>query len=545
MTITAPHATATTPVPSTMRALKGGRGSDWVLDSTALPDQLGAVRVQVMAAGVNRADLYALEGSYTANSQAEGEFVAGMEVAGVVETSSPLAPHLPVGTRVMGITVEAFADYVLCHPRMLVEIPEELTFEEAATLPVGLITEHDALVTQAGFTAGRRVLITAGASSIGLVGIQMAKALGAAQVIATTTSDDKATALVEAGADVVVNTRTQSLAAEVLDATGGAGVDITLDHVGGRLFGQLPSATAVGGTIVSIGRLAGPGTELDLDTVAFRRQRLIGTTFSIRTRTELAEVVQALLPEVLPAVADGRITPHLDSVHPVYDARVAADRLRANAATGKVVLSFADAHESRRPAPSATANMWGTINQIGFVVRDIEAVMASYVAAGVGPWFYLKGVKPGNFTYRGEPSDMVMDVAVANSGDIQLELITPTNDAPSMYRDFLEAGHEGAQHVSYWSENYQELYDKALSLGFTVGQEGLFGGEDGRFCYFDTEDVPGTVIEISDLGGSKKFVFDLIKLAAATWDGSKPIHHIDAELLSDPARQAEMLEALG
>ncbi|HEY5845938.1 MAG TPA: zinc-binding dehydrogenase [Microlunatus sp.] len=440
---------------TTMRALIGGQGPEWVLEQHELPEQLGAIRVQVMAAGLNRADLYALDGTYTAAGQTEGPFVAGMEVAGIVERSSLLAPDLPVGTRVMGITAGAFADYALCHPRMVVPVPDELSFGEAATLPVGLITEHDALVTQAGFAAGDTVLIVGGTSSIGLVGIQLAKALGAARIIATTTSEEKRAALAAAGADVTVNTRTDDLAAVVLAATGGRGVDVTLDHVGGELFAQLPAATAIGGRIVTIGRLAGSATELNLDTVAFRRQQLIGTTFSIRTRAELADVVQALVPEVLPAVRDDRITPHLDRVHRTDQAANAADRLRANGATGKIVLSFADAHTGPVPAPSPVANMWGSISQIGYVVRDIEASMRNFTACGIGPWFYLKGVRPSDFTYRGEPSDMAMDVAVANSGDIQIELITPVNDAPSMYRDFLEAGHEGVQHVAYWTDDYQ------------------------------------------------------------------------------------------
>ncbi|MFM9376790.1 VOC family protein [Gordonia sp. VNK21] len=328
-------------------------------------------------------------------------------------------------------------------------------------------------------------------------------------------------------------------------ATDGAGADVVLDHVGGSSFGSLPNATAIGGRIVSIGRLAGPATDLDLDTIAFRRQKLIGTTFSIRTRAELGDVVAALAEQVLPAVAEGKITPRLDSVYPVERADEAAAKLRDNAATGKVVLSFADAH-TRDPEPAPIANFFGTIRQIGYVVRDIEASMRGFLDVGIGPWFYLKGVAPGDFTYRGEPSDMVMDVAVANSGDIQIELITPTNDAPSMYKDFLDAGHEGVQHIAYWAEDYQGLYDRARAAGFTVGQEGRIGGADGRFAYLATETHPGTVVEISDLGGTKAFVFGLIKLAAENWDGSNPIQEIDAGLLSgDPEAAAALMAEFG
>ncbi|WP_216907525.1 zinc-binding dehydrogenase [Nocardia noduli] len=524
-----------------MRALIGG-GKTWQLRDIDSPSHLGAIRIQVMAAGIDRADLYALDGSYTAKSQQSGEFTAGMEVAGIVETSSPLAPHLRAGTRVMGITVAAFADYALCDPRLLVPIPDGLSFEQAATLPVGLITEHDALVTQAGFTVGNSVLIVGGTSSIGLVGIQLAKALGAATVIATTTSEEERDALTAAGADVTVNTTTEDLAELVSAATGGTGVDITLDHVGGDLFVALPAATAIGGTIVSIGRLAGAATSLNLDTIAFRRQRLLGTTFSIRTRAELAEVVAALTSHALTAVAAGKVRSWLDTVFIPENADEAAERLRGHDALGKIVLSFAATHPGSAPAPAQPADMFGTIRQIGYVVRDIEASMRGFVDSGIGPWFYLKGLQPGNFTYRGEPSGMVMDVAVANSGDIQIELISPVNDEPSMYKDFLDAGHEGTQHFACWNENYQDLYDP----GFTVGQEGEIGGATGRFAYLETEHHPGTVVEISDFGGTKKFVFDFIELAAANWDGTNPIQVIDPALLSgDPAVMDEMKAALG
>ncbi|MFF3941796.1 VOC family protein [Streptomyces phaeofaciens] len=210
------------------------------------------------------------------------------------------------------------------------------------------------------------------------------------------------------------------------------------------------------------------------------------------------------------------------------------------------MLSFADAHTGPAPAPSTRANMFGGIAQIGYVVRDLEESMRNFVNVGIGPWFHLKGVKPDDFTYRGKPSDMVMDVAVANSGDIQIELISPVDDEPSMYRDFLAAGHEGVQHVAYWTDDYQALYDRALAAGFTVGQEGRIGGEDGRFAYLETEHHPGTVIEISDVGGTKRFVFDIIRTASANWDGTRPIQEIDPHLIGgDPAATAEILEALG
>lgn len=173
------------------------------------------------------------------------------------------------------------------------------------------------------------------------------------------------------------------------------------------------------------------------------------------------------------------------------------------------------------------SRIFGKVCQNGYVVRDIEAAMRHWIEVmGVGPWFYIEEVKTDWFTYRGSPSEARMSIALANSGDLQIELIQPRNDAPSMYKDFLNAGHEGLQHMSYWTQDYQALYDKALDLGYRVGHEGQIGGEKGRFAYFDTQAHPGTVIEISDISGSKGRTFDYIRKQAENWDGSEPIRPI-------------------
>jgi NADPH2:quinone reductase len=329
----------TEPAPQSMRALIGGHGPHWQLEHVDLPAAPPATaRVRVIAAGINRADLLKLDGSYGA-SHATGSFGAGMEFAGIVETD-PGSPHLPAGTPVMGVTVGAFADYALCLPALLLAIPEGISFVEAAALPTGLITEHDALVTQAGFAAGHSVLIVGGSTSVGLIAIQLAKALGAATVIATTTSEGKRRVMHDAGADVTINTKDETVAAAVLQATNAQGVDITIDHIGGDLFAELPAATRIGGVIVNIGRLGGADVTLNLDELSFRRQRLYGTTFGVRTPDEMAGVFAALRPDVTDAVAERRITALIDHIYSPEDCEAAADRLRANQTFGKVIFAF-------------------------------------------------------------------------------------------------------------------------------------------------------------------------------------------------------------
>jgi NADPH:quinone reductase len=326
-------------VTTTMRVLVGGAGPDWEVRELAVPTPgPGQLLVRVHAAGLNRADLYMLEGSYSPNTKASNVYTAGLEMAGEVAAVGAGVVSIAVGDRVCGAGLGAFGEYALLDHRHAIAMPESLSWSDAAALPVGLATEHDALVTQAGFTADDSVLVVGAASAIGLIGVQLAKALGANRVVATTTSDAKTNALIGVGADAVVNTTTESLQDGVTEATGGGGVDIVLDHVGGDVFAQTLGATRIGGTIVNIGRLGGPQATVDLNQLSFRQLRLLGTTFSVRTPDELADVCAALVPDVLPAVADGRIRPVVDRVFTFDDAHKAADYLRSNQTIGKVVL---------------------------------------------------------------------------------------------------------------------------------------------------------------------------------------------------------------
>ncbi len=173
------------------------------------------------------------------------------------------------------------------------------------------------------------------------------------------------------------------------------------------------------------------------------------------------------------------------------------------------------------------SRLFGNVRQNGYVVRDIAAAMKFWTETlRVGPFFYIERVRTDWFRYRGDPSPVEMSIALANSGDLQIELIQQRNDAPSMYLDFLREHGEGLQHMSYWTVDYQHLHDQALAAGFTVGHEGQIGGAQGRFAYFETAGHPGTVIEISDVSGSKGRFFQYISDKAAAWDGSDPVRAV-------------------
>jgi hypothetical protein len=169
------------------------------------------------------------------------------------------------------------------------------------------------------------------------------------------------------------------------------------------------------------------------------------------------------------------------------------------------------------------SRIFGEIRQLGYVVPDIEAAMDHWSETlGVGPWYYNPKVPIVNYRFRGESYDPHNSVALANSGPMQLELIQMRNDVPSMYREFVQAGNTGLQHVAYWTTSYDADLARYLELGFKPVMQGEVGAR-GRFVYFDTEYHPGTVIEISEIAGPKGRMFDLIRESSKDWDGKDPV----------------------
>lgn len=169
---------------------------------------------------------------------------------------------------------------------------------------------------------------------------------------------------------------------------------------------------------------------------------------------------------------------------------------------------------------------FGPVRQNGYVVRDIEAALRHWTEVlGVGPFFYIEKVPVEDFTYRGRPSDVDVSIALANSGDLQIELIQPRNDAPSLWSDFLAAGHEGLQHVAFWTDRMDEELAAIERRGLEIGQSGNIG-ENGRFVYLLTETHPGTVTEVSEVSGDKGRFFEHIKSVARDWDGTNPVRRL-------------------
>ncbi len=325
----------------TMKALLVGRGPEWALEEVPVPQPAdGEVLIQNLAAATNNADLPMLADADPSHGGHGDVSIAGFEYAGEIVGVGENAGDWSVGDSVMGSIPSAFAEYVVADHRFVLPRPENLEPEVACALPTGLLTEHGAL-TKAGFRAGQSVLSTGATSGIGLIGVQMAKALGASRVIATTRTRSKRELLVGAGADVVVITADQDLTEAVLAATDGDGVDVVLDHVAGQTFAQCLPATAIDGHVVNIGRLAGPESRISLDDLSFRHLTLHGVSFGFTRDEEMAGVIANLLPDVIPAVGRGQIRPLIDLTVRIDQFQDAADRLRSGDAIGKIVLTFA------------------------------------------------------------------------------------------------------------------------------------------------------------------------------------------------------------
>jgi len=232
-----------------------------------------------------------------------------------------------------------YAEYVTVDHRIVVKVPDRLTWQEAATIPVAYMTEHDALMTNARLQPGESVLINAASSGVGVAAIQLAKLFGARPVIGVSGDATKLVKLKPLGIDHGVNYRNENLADAVLKLTDGRGVDIVIDHVGASQFQDNLRCMALRGRLVSVGRLGGNNSEINLDFLALRRLQLIGVTFRTRTMEERAEIARRFTSNVLPALADGRLRPIIDREYPLKDAQAAQDYLASNAVLGKIVLT--------------------------------------------------------------------------------------------------------------------------------------------------------------------------------------------------------------
>jgi NADPH2:quinone reductase len=295
------------------------------------------VVVEITSAGVNRADLLQRRGFYPGPPMPHE--IPGMELAGRVVAQGERAAKWSIGAPVMGIVGGgAYAERIAVHERQLVAVPEALALADAGAVPEVFVTAWDALVLQGGLTAGRVALVHAGASGVGTAAIQLCRAMGARVIV--TASAGKVEACRALGADLAVDYGSQDFVAEAKAFTGGLGVDVVLDVIGGEYLARNLDALRVRGTIVQVGVMGGGAATFDLGTLLPKRATLVGTVLRGRPIEEKIAVTQRFEREVLPWFADGTCAPVIDSRYALDDVAAAHERMESNANVGKLVLTL-------------------------------------------------------------------------------------------------------------------------------------------------------------------------------------------------------------
>ena len=289
----------------------------------------GQVLVAVHAAGVNGADLLQRRGFYPAPPGSPPD-IPGLELAGEVVDVGPGVDRFAPGDRVMTIVGGGGqAELAVVDETVAMPVPAGMGWAEAGGFSEVFCTAHDALVTQAGLQAGERVLVTGAAGGVGTAGVQLAAAMGA-EVVASVRRPDLHSALSELGAATVVEP----------DGVAGAGpYDVVLELVGAASLPAALGALADGARVVVIGVGGGARVELDLLALMGRRARIGGSTLRARSTEEKAAVTAAVVQDVEPLLAEGRIRVPVAATFPMAEATAAYERFAAGGKVGKIVLT--------------------------------------------------------------------------------------------------------------------------------------------------------------------------------------------------------------
>ena len=299
------------------------------------------VLIRVRASSLNRADLLVALGHQHGAVGGVGARL-GLECAGEVEAVGGDVKDVKAGDRVMASASGGYAEYVVTDATRAHRIPaNNMTFAQAACFPVALRTMHNAIVTAGRFRRGETLLIQGASSGVGLMGMQIGKVvMGAALVMGTSTNAARRARLKEFGCDLALDSRDPRWPEQVLEATGGKGVDAIVDLVSAGVANDNMRACAILGRIVNIGRLGGMKGEFDFDLHALRRIDYIGATFRTRSIAEVRDIVRRMQADIWPAVEAGKIAVPIDRTFPLAEAVAAQAHMRANQHFGKIVLTM-------------------------------------------------------------------------------------------------------------------------------------------------------------------------------------------------------------
>ena len=323
-----------------MRAILSEQGALVLRDVPAPTAGGGEVLVRVKAAGLNRAELAMAKGAAHGGRGGAGA-VMGLEWAGVVEAVGADVPGIGPGQRVMCSGGGGWAEFAVTDWGRVSVVPDGVAdFVAAACLPTALQTAHNAIVTLGRLVRGETVLVHGASSGIGLMGLQVAREMGAGLVIGTSTDPSRRERLASFGAGLAVDSGRAEWVGEVLAATGGRGADLVLDLVSGPGLTDTMRATAILGRMIGNGRLGGNTAAFDFDLHATRRITYIGSSFRTRTREEVRAITIGMRADLWPALMAGRLRMPVDSVFTLEQAAEAQARMRSNLHFGKIVLTI-------------------------------------------------------------------------------------------------------------------------------------------------------------------------------------------------------------
>jgi len=328
-------------VPETMTAIEiTTPGGPDVLRPKTLPTPkpgAGQILIKVAAAGVNRPDVAQRMGAYPPPPGHSP--LPGLEVAGEVAALGAGVTRWKVGDKACAlVNGGGYAEYCLAEEPIALPIPAGLDMVKAAAVPETFFTVWNNVFERGRLAAGEWFLVHGGSSGIGTTAIQLAKAFGA-KVIATAGSAEKCKECVALGADRAVNYKTEDFVAIAKEATGGKGVDVTLDMVGGDYTERNIIAAADEGRIVQIATLGGAEVKFNISRLMMKRLTLTGSTLRPRTREVKAGFARALEAKVWPLLTAGKVKVVIDSTFPLAKAADAHRRLETSQHVGKVVLA--------------------------------------------------------------------------------------------------------------------------------------------------------------------------------------------------------------
>lgn len=300
------------------------------------PDE---VLVRVHAAGLNRAEL-AMAAGHAHGSHGGAGTGIGLEWAGEVAEIGTNVTEFKPGDRVMASGNGGYAEYAVTDSGRVNAVPDSnMGWVQAATLPIALQTMHDALATNGALQAGQAVLIQGASSGVGLIGLQIARELGATTILGASRNLAHRKRLPDFGATGVVDTEDDGWPRAVLDATGGEGVDLVVDMVSAPVSRGNLQATRIKGRIVNVGRLGGQEGAFDFDLHAARRISYIGVTFRTRSVEEVREINRRMRAALWPALEAGRLALPVDRIFPLQEANQALHYMSKNQHLGKIVLT--------------------------------------------------------------------------------------------------------------------------------------------------------------------------------------------------------------